>query len=116
MRRQAQVLFFFNAAIWLMICFWTLVRAQGGEQAITAWVITLLMLGNTAAFVIAGFGIGKSNRLFYYFGLAVLVVNILFTITDQFGMLDLITLIIDLVLLGVLITIRLKPAQWNYSR
>lgn len=54
----------------------------------------------------AGIVIGKPNRLFYFFGVMVLAINIILTVTDQFGVLDLITLVIDMVILGLLIATR----------
>jgi hypothetical protein len=48
----------------------------------------------------------KRRLLFYLFALAVLAVNVLLTFTDQVGALDWITLVIDLVLLGILIVAR----------
>ena len=54
----------------------------------------------------AGIGIGRRRRLFYFFAMAILAVNIILTVTDEFGLLDLATLLIDLVLLGPLIVTR----------
>lgn len=69
-------------------------------------VIALLMLGNAGAFLLAGLGLSKPRRLTWLFALAVLAVNLVLTFTDQVGALDLITAAIDLVILGLLITIR----------
>jgi hypothetical protein len=53
--------------------------------------------------LLSGVGIGKRNKIFYYFAIVLLAINIVLTVTDEFGLFDLITLIIDLVLLGLLI-------------
>jgi hypothetical protein len=105
--RWAQGLFFLNAAIWLAFGVVSVVRIGGNAgQGVTALVVAILMFGNAGAMALSGVFLGKRRILFYLFALAVLAVNVLLTFTDQFGAFDLITLIIDLVLLGILIVAR----------
>ena len=104
----ARALFFVNAAIWLVIGVASLTRmalSQSG-QPITALVIAILMFGNVGAMLVSGVGVGRRNRWLYYFGILVLLVNILLTITDEFGLLDFITLAFDVLLLGFLVLTR----------
>jgi len=84
----------------------TRISASSSSQPITALVIAILMLANVGAMLVAGVGMGKRNRWFYYFGILVLVVNIILTFTDQFGILDLVTLVFDVILLGFLVITR----------
>ena len=104
----AQALFFLNAAIWSLFGVASLVRIanRNPDHAITVWIIAMLMFGNAGAMLWAGVGIGKQQKRFFYLAVAVLAINIILTVTDQFGLLDLITLIFDLVLLGLLIATR----------
>lgn len=105
--RAAQVLFFINAAIWLLFGVISLTRmASSSDQVIAALAVSILMLGNVGAMLIAGIGIGRQNRSLYYFGILVLLINIILTITDEFGVFDLITLMLDVFLLGLLIATR----------
>jgi hypothetical protein len=106
--KAAQWLFFLNAAIWLAIGMFSLVRMAMGttSQTVTMLVVAFLMFGNVGALLVAGFGIGRRWKIFYFFGMAVLVVNIVLTVTDQFGLLDFMTLVIDLVLFGLMIAAR----------
>jgi len=108
--KAAQTLFFVNAVIWLLLGITSLSRLAGSStgQTTTMWIVALLMFGNAGAMLVAGVGIGKQRRLFYTSGLAVLVINIILTFTDQFGVLDFITLVIDVVLLGLLIVTRAR--------
>jgi len=108
--RAAQALFFLNAAIWLVFGFVTVGRMAGRDpaQAMTTWVVAILMVGNAGAMLISGWGLGRHRKWFYYLAIAVLVVNIILTLTDQFGPLDLATLIIDLVAFGLLM------ASWHH--
>ena len=47
--------------------------------------------------------VGWTSRLSYLYALALLAVNILLTLTDQFGLLDFLTLLLDLFILGLLL-------------
>ena len=61
------------------------------------------MFINALLFIWVAWGIGRGNRLYFYFGLLLLAGNILLTFTDEFGTLDLITLVINILLLVLLI-------------
>lgn len=102
--RAAQAGFFLNAVIWLILGMWSLVRLEGkSDQSITMVVIAILMFGNMAAFIFCGFTIGRRSVWFTVIAFLVLGVNILLTFTDQVGLIDWITLVIDLGILGLLI-------------
>lgn len=103
----AQAMFFLNAAIWILFGVLTLRRMHGS----TAWIVAILMAGNAGAMLLAGWGIGKRQKRFYYLGIAVLAVNIVLTVTDEFGLFDLITLCIDVILLVLLIATRSRYAR-----
>jgi hypothetical protein len=101
-------LFFVNAAIWLAFAIATLLRSApfapaGGNGPA---VLAALMLGNAAALLVAGLGIGRQTRLFFFYALLVLALNIVLTLSDQFGVYDFITLIITGFLLGLLLATR----------
>jgi hypothetical protein len=105
--RWAQCLFVLNAAIWLVFGIVSVVRIAGNAgQGVTAVVVAVLMFGNAGAMALSGALLGQRRLLFYLFALAVLVVNIVLTFTDQVGALDWITFALDLVLLGILIVAR----------
>jgi hypothetical protein len=106
--RAAQALFFLNAAIWLVFGIVSLVRLAGEASGmmVTLLIVALLMFGNAAAMLCSGWGLARRQRRWYYLALAVVVVNVVLTVTDQFGFFDLVTLLIDLVLMGLLLAIR----------
>ena len=81
------------------------VRMRGNDTApmIPRLIVAILMFGNASAMLVAGITIGKGNRWCYYFATTWLVVNIILTFTDQFGISDLFTLIIDSILLGLIL-------------
>jgi len=112
----AQILFFILAATWLLFGVLSLIRMVNGatDQTITMWVVAVLVVVNAGAMLVAGLGCGSGNRLFYYFALVLLVANLVLTVTDQFEIFDLITLLIDAALLVLLMATRkryLSPKQ-----
>ncbi len=66
--KAAQVLFFLNAAIWLLFGVISLARmaTSGSGRPIATVVVAILMLGNAGAMLVAGIGTGKRHRLLYY--------------------------------------------------
>ena len=64
------------------------------------------MAGNAALMAAAGLVVQRPRRRYLFFALAVLLANIILTITDEFGLFDLITLVIDLAILVLLILSR----------
>ena len=86
--KTAQAIFRLNAVIWLVFGIISLVRLAGNP---THQTITL---------------ISKRNQWLYLIALTVLLGNIILTFTDQFGLFDLITLVIDLILLGIMLVKR----------
>ena len=106
--RVAQALFFTNAAIWLVFGVVSLIRMGSGNPdfMITALIIAVLMFGNVGAMLVCGIGIRTRRRLFYYLAIVVLAINIVLTFTDQVGAFDVITVVVDLLLLGLLIATR----------
>ncbi|MFN2111081.1 MAG: hypothetical protein ACK2UI_15610 [Anaerolineae bacterium] len=114
--RVAQILFFLDAAIWIALGITSLLNvARGSTSIMTAIVIGVLMFGNAGAMVLSGFGLGKW-RGFYYLALAVLLVNIVLTFTDQVGLLDILTFLLDLALLMLLITTSKQYLHRNEGR
>jgi hypothetical protein len=106
--RAAQALFGVNTVIWVAFAVVTWIRRAGGgrDSAVGAVVMAVLMLGNAGAMLAAGIGLGRQQRRYYWLALAVLVVNIVLTVTDQLGLIDFLTLVLDVVLLGLVVWTR----------
>jgi hypothetical protein len=106
--RMAQALFFLNAVAWLLFGIYTLTQMAGRYpgQSMTMWIVGTLMLGNCAAMLLCGAGLGTQHRLFCYLALGVLVINSVLTVTDELGIFDLLTGLFDVILLILLITTR----------
>jgi hypothetical protein len=106
-------LFFLNAAIWILFGVWSLLRVASSNPSHTfiPWLVAILMFGNAGAMLGSGIGLKNRQKRFYYLAVVVLAVNIILTVTDQFGILDLITLMIDVVLLGFVLGTRKSYAH-----
>ncbi|MBN1964824.1 MAG: hypothetical protein JW910_09265 [Anaerolineae bacterium] len=106
--RAAQVVFVLNAVTWLVIGIGSLLRLADQGYAVTFVVVAVLTFGNAGAFVVCAWGVGRRHRWWLYLALAVLAVNIILSVTDEFGLLDLVTMLLDLVLAGLVIAILVR--------
>jgi hypothetical protein len=109
--KAARWLFILLGIIWLVFGTWSIMRigSGGGNMSGTIlWVIAVLMYLNSALLIWIGWRIGKGLKLYYYFGILVLSGNIFLTLTDEFGVFDLIVLVIAVGLFILLIVTRSK--------
>ena len=107
----ARNLFFFNAVLWLgnsFIFFVDVLRIRFGQgnQKIIFLMILFLFLGNVVAMVLNGFLIIRMNKGLYRFVILILIVNSVLTIVYQPSLFSLISLIVNLVLFKMLISMR----------
>ena len=108
-------LFWLDAAVWLTFGIWSMVRIRNGGvgSPATLWVIAILMLGNVAAFLCCSWAIQKQPGWYRFTIIAILAVNIILTFTDQFGIFDFLTLLLDVILLGIMLILHQRRSnQW----
>jgi hypothetical protein len=103
--KVVQALLGLYALIWLSLAISNLLRLAGSsEQPPFVFVLVgVFMFGNAALLLISGWLLGKRHTAAYLLALAVLLVNIVLTFSDQFGTLDLLTLLFDLLILALLL-------------
>lgn len=106
--RIAQILLYFNAVIWLLFSAATIISMISGDvtQIFSGIILGTLMLGNVALLYGAGLGIKRPRQRYLYFALAILALNLILSITDEFGLLDLATLLLNLATIMLLIVSR----------
>ena len=107
----ARWMFVLQGVIWLLFGVWSITRLSnsgGNLSCKMLGIISMLMFVNAIVLIWIGWGIGKGQRLYYYFGLLVLAGNIFLTLTDEFGVFDLVTLVFAVGLLILLIVTRSK--------
>jgi len=107
-RQIVRGLFLFNGLIWIAFGINSLVRLAENPSTQDAMfqAIALMMFGNAAAMLVSAWLIGKRDVWGFWFALAILLVNVLFTFTDQVGFYDWATLAIDIVILVILLVKR----------
>ena len=112
--RLGRWLFWLNAAVWLIFGVWSIVRIGSGAPGspITLWIIAILMLGNVIAFLWCRWAIQQQASWYRFAVIAILAVNILLTFTDQFGIFDFLTLLLDLILLGIVLNLHQRRKQY----
>ena len=103
--RFTRLLFFLNTILWLAFGVSTVagVVSSYQEDILMQWIVAIMMFGNAYAMMISGIGILSGRKIFYLLALTVIIINIILTFTDQFGLFDFITLLIDAVILALLI-------------
>jgi hypothetical protein len=102
----ARWLFVVLGVIWVAFGISSLLRLESASRNVPLallLIITLLMFVNALLLILVGWCIGRGNWLYFYFGLLLLAGNIFLTFTDEFGLFDLLTLIINVLLLVILI-------------
>ena len=102
----ARILFALNAAAWILLGVSSLLRLRPAGGASVGWVVTILMFGNAVAMAWFAWVLGKRRTLWYWLAVAVVAINVLLSVTDQFGPLDLVVLLADAVLLILLLAAR----------
>ena len=106
--RIAQVLFIADVFIWLIFGIYGFiwVSQRFPHQNLMALLFGILVLGNAGALLLSALLLGKGRKLFYYFALVVLILNIVASVMDQLGIYDFAFLFFELILLVILISIR----------
>jgi hypothetical protein len=102
--------FILLGVIWFLFGMYSLIRISGGSTSLSnfGWIIAGLMFINGAVLIWIGWGLREARRFYFYLALLVLVGNILLTITDEFGIFDLVTFMIAISLLILLLVTRSK--------
>ena len=103
--KLTRALLFFNAAVWILFGILSFIKAADGGSTVR-WMISMLMMAN--AVVMVGLGALIVSRRSWIISAATLYMglNVVLTITDQFGLLDALILLINLSILGVVIFTR----------
>ena len=100
-----QSLLYLKAATWFTlsaIYFITLYHKLKG-QIILIIVISILMFGNGIVLLALAYFTKKKIRFIYYGTIAYMLVNIILSFADQFGLADMISLLIDVAIVVLLI-------------
>ncbi len=102
-----QFLFLFTAAVLVVFGVGSFMRGSENQNQVVLYAIyALLMFGDAAAMLICAFQLHRKKRPIYWFAVIVLALNIVLTIFDQFGFIDLLFLLLNLLTLIILFSTR----------
>ncbi len=103
----SQYLFLFTAAILVVFGAGSFMRInENPNQVVLYAVYALLMFGDAAFMLICAFLLHRKKKQVYRFAVIVLALNIVLAIFDQFGFIDLLFLLLNLITLVVLFIAR----------
>lgn len=108
--KTTQVTFFLNALVWLTFAVMSFSLAFSGAGK-WRFVLSALMLINASIFAGFGFLIRKGQPRVFFVGILYVAVNVMLSITDQFGWFDFFIMLLNLVLLGMLFVTRQRMKQ-----
>ncbi len=111
MLKLTRTLFFFNAAVWLAFGVSSLLFRALDGGSLTRWVITIMMIVNAMIMIWFGVMIVSGRNWVFFLAILYMALNVVLSITDQFGWIDALILLLNLCLLGMLFITRHKMNQ-----
>lgn len=100
-------LFFITAIVLVVFGAGSFMRANGNPDLKIAYIIyAVLMLGDAIAMLVCGLYIVRQMKAIYWFAVIILSLNIVLTIFDQFGLIDFLFSLLNLVTIAALLVFR----------
>jgi len=100
-------LFFLNAAVWLAFGVLSAFRYLD-DGSLTRLIYAGLMLANALVMIWFGVKISTGKNWVFFLGILYMAINVVLSITDQFGWIDALILLLNLIVLGLLFVTRLR--------
>lgn len=105
-----QGMFFLNAAVWVVFGALSVLEAIDGGSSLR-WILSILMFANAAVMVWLGTMIVSGRKQIFLLAILYMALNVVLSITDQFGWIDALILLLNLIVLGLLFITRTKLNQ-----
>jgi len=102
-RDIVRILFFLNALFWLGFSIYVVLDMINNLNLSSAIFVGIFMFGNAGLMIWSGTLLSQPQKWGYYFALIIILINIFYTLSVQFGFLDVITFVLDLIILLLLI-------------
>ena len=109
--KLTRTLFFINAAVWLTFGVSSLLFRAIDEGSLTRWVISIMMITNAIFMIWFGVMIVTGRNWVFFLAILYMAFNMVLSITDQFGWVDAIILLLNLIVLGTLFVTRHRLNQ-----
>jgi len=92
-----------NALFWLGFGIYVVLDMANNLNMSSAIFVGIFMFGNAGLMIWSGTLLYRRQKWGYYFALIIILINIFYTLSVQFGLLDVITFVLDLIILLMLI-------------
>ena len=103
-------MFFLNAAVWVVFGVLSLLEAIDGGSS-WRWIISILMFANATVLGWLGVMIVSGRKQMVFMAILYMALNVVLSITDQFGWIDALILLLNLIVLGLLFITRTRMNQ-----
>lgn len=104
LHHSAVVLLIVKAFLWVILGTAYFARQGGpGDFPVLRAVLSSLMWIDALGYIFLAWGIAKRSRMVFFIAFPFLIVNAILAVTDQFGLLDLMVLLLDLLILALLV-------------
>jgi hypothetical protein len=110
MLKLTRSLFFINAAVWLIFGFLGFMRAVTSTSDLRL-ILSVLMIANAAVMIWFGVMIVTGRNWVFFLAILYMALNVVLSITDQFGWIDALILLLNLCVLGMLFITRHRMNQ-----
>ena len=110
MLQTTRAMFFLNGLVWLVFSVLSFVRASTTSSDLR-WMLSVLMLVNAGFMLGFGFLIVNGQPWAFFLAILYVAVNVVLSITDQFGWIDFLIMLLNLILLGLLFVTRQRLKQ-----
>lgn len=106
-----RILFFVNAVVWLAFGVSSLLFRALDGGSVARWVITVMMIANAIVMIWFGVMIVSGRKWVLFLAILYMALNVVLSIADQFGWIDAIILLLNLIVLGMLLLTRHRMNQ-----
>ena len=103
-------LFFINAAAWLIFGTLSLMRALANTSDLRM-ILSVLMITNAAVMAWFGVKIVRAQNHIIFLAIIYMALNVVLSVTDQFGWIDALILLLNLIVLGLLFATKQQVKQ-----
>ena len=105
-----QRMLFLNAAVWVIFGGLGVLRAIETDSSLR-WILSALMVANAIVMLWFGVMIVTGQNWVFFLAILYLALNVVLSITDQFGWIDALILLLNLIVLGLLFVSRQRIQQ-----
>ena len=108
--KLTRALFFINAAVWLIFGALGFMRAMTSTSDLRL-ILSVLMVANAAVMIWFGVMIISGRSWIFFLAILYMALNVVLSVTDQFGWIDALILLLNLCVLGMLFVTRHRMNQ-----